>query len=124
MRKGIDKEILRENQGEIFWNMGRGGAAARAARTNRAATVARTAKMGITLQNDLKLKFDKGIDKGTTKESQGDIFWNPARGIATPPQYTKTYKKQWFFCFFWSLILKTIQKTMFFLVFLVSGRLL
>ena len=63
------KEPLGKNQGDIFWNGG--GAAARAARTNRAATVARTTKMGITLQNDLKLKLDKGIDKGITREKSG-----------------------------------------------------
>ena len=27
-----------------------------------------------TLQNDEKLKFDKGIDEGTTGENQGEIF--------------------------------------------------
>ena len=55
----------------IFSGIGGEGAAARAARTNRAATVARTTKMGITLQNDLKLKLDKGIDKGITREKSG-----------------------------------------------------
>ena len=37
----------------------------------KAARVARTAKMGPTLQNVEKLKFDKGIDKGTTREKSG-----------------------------------------------------
>ena len=35
--------------------------------------------MGITLQNDLKLKFDKGVDKGTTRGKSSEIFWNSAR---------------------------------------------
>ena len=41
------------------------------------ARVARTAKMGPTLQSDEKLKFDKGIDKETIRESQGEISWTP-----------------------------------------------
>ena len=35
--------------------------------------------MGITLQNDLKLKFDKGVDKGTTRGKSSKIFCNSAR---------------------------------------------
>ena len=44
--------------------------------------MARTTKMGITLQNDLKLKFDKGVDKGSTRGKSSEIFWNSARGGA------------------------------------------
>ena len=36
--------------------------------------------MGITLQNDQKLKFDKGVDKGTTRGKSSEIFWNSAKG--------------------------------------------
>ena len=44
--------------------------------------MARTTKMGITLQNDLTLKFDKGVDKGTTREKSSEICGNSAKGGA------------------------------------------